>query len=99
MFFVCSDFSGSLIYSLTLFRNLVFMKSTVIEIINSGLQSSNVRMISKNDFGHLIRILMSYLSPTNSPKDANYEKEIIEIFDQLQQFIQRDFPINRRFFT
>uniref|UniRef100_A0A915M296 C3H1-type domain-containing protein n=1 Tax=Meloidogyne javanica TaxID=6303 RepID=A0A915M296_MELJA len=32
----------------------------------------------------------------NSPKDANYEKEIIEIFDQLQQFIERDFPINRR---
>nr|CAD2189776.1 unnamed protein product [Meloidogyne enterolobii] len=73
------------------------MKSTGIEIINSGLQSSNVRMIvSKNDFDHLIRILMSYLSPTNSPKDANYEKEIIEIFNQLQQFIEREFPINRR---
>uniref|UniRef100_A0A914L040 Uncharacterized protein n=1 Tax=Meloidogyne incognita TaxID=6306 RepID=A0A914L040_MELIC len=72
------------------------MKSTGIEIINSGLQSLNFRMISKNDFDHLIRILLSYLSPTNSPKDANYEKEIIEIFDQLQQFIQRDFPINRR---
>ncbi|CAK5090948.1 unnamed protein product [Meloidogyne enterolobii] len=73
------------------------MKSTGIEIINPGLQSSNVRMIvSKNDFDHLIRIMMSYLSPTNSPKDANYEKEIIEIFNQLQQFIEREFPINRR---
>ncbi|CAK5117573.1 unnamed protein product [Meloidogyne enterolobii] len=72
------------------------MKSTGIEIINSGLQSSNVRMISKNDFGHLIRILMSYLSPTNSPEDVNCEKEIIEIFNQFQQFIEREFPINRR---
>ena len=60
---------------------------------------SNVRAnLSKNKFAHLVENLITYLSSINSHNDTKDEKEICELFDRLQQFIERDFPMSRRYF-